>query len=344
MAERFTSLALLPNLAPRSPGWRRHAPAVLYLVALGALLVSLARPQAVIPVRKDESTVVMVMDTSISMVATDVQPNRLTAAQSAGRRFLETLPEAVRVGLISFSNAPEVQTLPTDDRQALRAALQGLQAGGGTAMGDALSQALDIAAAARAESAAAGRRRSRRPPPPRPPPPAPGRPPPPAPQAPGTAPQGAPAAVLLLSDGAQTAGTIEPLAAAQRARELGIPIYTIALGTQGGTIESPDAPGTGQRLAVPPDETTLRQVADAHRGALLHRPHGERPARRLRRPGGLSQRRARAARGDGPGRRDRRRPAHRRRGAGPGLVQPLPLTARFPKGTPIEAGAALALV
>ena len=269
VAERFTSLALLPNLAPRSPGWRRHAPAVLYLVALGALLLSLARPQAVIPVRKDESTVVMVMDTSISMVATDVQPNRLTAAQSAGRRFLETLPEAVRVGLVSFSNAPEVQTLPTDDRQALRAALQGLQAGGGTAMGDALSQALDIAAAARAESAAAAAAGAT----PAPATPTPARPVAPAtPGTPGTAPQGAPAAVLLLSDGAQTAGTIEPLAAAQRARELGIPIYTIALGTQGGTIESPDAPGTGQRLAVPPDEATLRQVADLTGGRFYTAP------------------------------------------------------------------------
>jgi Ca-activated chloride channel family protein len=269
VAERFTSLALLPNLAPRSPGWRRHAPAVLYLVALGALLVSLARPQAVIPVRKDESTVVMVMDTSISMVATDVQPNRLSAAQSAGRRFLETLPEAVRVGLVSFSNAPEVQTLPTDDRQALRTALQGLQAGGGTAMGDALSQALDIAAAARAESAAAAGAT----PAPAPPTATPARPAAPAtPGAPGANTQGAPAAVLLLSDGAQTAGTIEPLAAAQRARELGIPIYTIALGTQGGTIESPDAPGTGQRMAVPPDEATLRQVAEATGGRYYTAP------------------------------------------------------------------------
>jgi Ca-activated chloride channel homolog len=272
VAERFTSLALLPNLAPRGPGWRRHAPAVLYLVALGALLVSLARPQAVIPVRKDESTVVMVMDTSISMVATDVQPNRLTAAQSAGRRFLETLPEAVRVGLVSFSNAPEVQTLPTDDRQALRTALQGLQAGGGTAMGDALSQALDVAAAARAESAAAAAAAGATPAP-APPTATPARPAAPAtPGAPGAGPQGAPAAVLLLSDGAQTAGTIEPLAAAQRARELGIPIYTIALGTQDGTIESPDAPGTGQRMAVPPDETTLRQVAEATGGRFYAAP------------------------------------------------------------------------
>jgi Ca-activated chloride channel family protein len=78
--------------------------------------------------------------------------------------------------------------------------------------------------------------------------------------------------VLLLSDGAQTAGTIEPLAAAQRARELGIPIYTIALGTQGGTIESPDAPGTGQRMAVPPDEATLRQVAEATGGRYYTAP------------------------------------------------------------------------
>ncbi|HVG97519.1 MAG TPA: VWA domain-containing protein, partial [Chloroflexota bacterium] len=79
-------------------------------------------------------------------------------------------------------------------------------------------------------------------------------------------------AVLLLSDGAQTAGTADPLAVAQRARELGIPVYTIALGTANGTIESPDAPGTGQLLAVPPDETTLRRIADVTGGKFFTAP------------------------------------------------------------------------
>ncbi|HVG98468.1 MAG TPA: VWA domain-containing protein, partial [Chloroflexota bacterium] len=151
VAGRFSNLALMPNLAPNQPGWRRHVPAALYLGALAALLVSLARPQAVLPVRKEQATVVMVMDTSVSMVATDVQPSRLAAAQAAGRRFLESVPQAMRVGLISFSNAVDVQTRPTDDRQAVQAALNSLRANGGTAMGDALNQALDMADTARAE-------------------------------------------------------------------------------------------------------------------------------------------------------------------------------------------------
>ena len=267
VAGRFSNPALMPNLAPRRPGWRRHAPAVLYLGALAALLVSLARPQAVLPVRKEQATVVMVMDTSVSMVATDVQPTRLAAAQAAGRRFLEAVPQAMRVGLISFSNAVDVQTRPTDDRQAVAAALNSLRANGGTAMGDALNQALDMANTARAEESGAT---------PAPPTatPVPARPGGTAPgvATPGARPAGAPAAVLLLSDGAQTAGSADPLAAAQRARELGIPVYTIALGTPNGTIESPDAPGTGQLLAVPPDETTLRRIAEVTGGRFFTAP------------------------------------------------------------------------
>jgi Ca-activated chloride channel family protein len=258
VARRFASPGLLPNLAPRGPGWRRHVPAMLYLLALGALLVSLARPQTMVPVRREQSTVVLLMDTSISMIATDVQPNRLQAAQAAGRRFLEILPTPVRVGVVSFSNSVDVLTRPTDDRQAVLAALDTLRAGGGTAMGDALNQAIDVAQTASAAEAANATPTSA---------PAPARP-----GAPATTPATRPAAVLLLSDGAQTAGQADPLVAAGRAQQLGIPIYTIALGTQSGSIESPDAPGTGQRLAVPPDEATLRRVAELTGGRFFTAP------------------------------------------------------------------------
>jgi Ca-activated chloride channel family protein len=272
-AGRFANPALLPNLAPRSPGWRRHIPAALYFSALAALLVSLARPQAMVPVRKEQATVVMLMDTSASMVATDVQPTRLAAAQAAGRRFLDALPGPVRVGLISFANAPEVQTRPTDDRQAVRTALDSLQPGGGTAMGDAINQALDVASTATQAEAAGAQGDPQATPVPPTATPAPARPG--APNAPGARPGAPPAAVLLLSDGSQTAGTTDPLAAAQRAHDLGIPVYTIALGTQSGTIESPDAPGSGQLLAVPPDEATLRRVAELSGGRFFTAPTAE---------------------------------------------------------------------
>lgn len=248
-AARFTNLALLPNLAPQAPGWRRHAPAALYLLALSALLMALARPQAVLTVPQEQATIVLVMDTSISMVATDVQPNRLTAARTAGQRFLDSVPEPFRVAVVSFSNVAQTLTVPTVDRQAAREALGSLRAEGGTAMGDALDHALQVVRDSEAGGASTGL-------------------PTPAPSpTPSSSP---PTAILLLSDGANTAGQAQPLEAAARARQLGVPVYTIALGTPGGTIESPDAPGSGQRLAVPPDESTLRQIAELTGGRFFN--------------------------------------------------------------------------
>jgi Ca-activated chloride channel family protein len=119
-ATRFTNRDLLPNLAPRAPGWRRHVPVAFYLLALSALLIALAGPRAVVPVRQEQATVVMVLDTSISMSAVDVQPTRLAALQAAGRRFLEILPAPVRVGMVAFSAAPQVLAPPTTDRAALQ--------------------------------------------------------------------------------------------------------------------------------------------------------------------------------------------------------------------------------
>ena len=260
-AARFANLDLLPNLAPRAPGWRRHAPAALYLLALGALLLSLARPQAVLPVRREQATVLMVMDASSSMTATDVAPTRLAAAQVAARRFLDTVPAAMRVGVVAFSSSAEVLAAPSDDRAAAQAALDRLRVQPGTAMGDALELSIALAQAhatqgangANGTNGANGVT------------PSPAIPTPAAPAAP-------PAAILLLSDGAQTAGRAQPLEAAAEARRLGIPVYTIALGTPNGTIESPDAPGTGQRLAVPPDETTLRRIAELTGGRFFTAP------------------------------------------------------------------------
>jgi Ca-activated chloride channel family protein len=137
-------------------------------------------------------------------------------------------------------------------------------------MGDAINQALDVASAASQPEGTGAQGAPPATPVPPTATPAPGRPG--APNAPGTRPAAPPAAVLLLSDGTQTAGTSDPIAAAQRARDLGIPVYTIALGTQSGTIDSPDAPGTGQRLAVPPDEATLRRVAELSGGRFFTAP------------------------------------------------------------------------
>ena len=237
---RFTNPALLPNLAPRAPGWRRHVPAAFYLLALAGLLLSLARPQAVMAVPREQATLVLVMDTSISMVATDVQPNRFAAANAAAKRFLAALPAAYRVSLVSFSANAQLVAAPTADRAAIRAALDSLRPEGGTAMGDALELARGVV-----QSVAT------------------------AEQIPDE--EEIPAAILLLSDGAQTAGQAQPLDVAERiADELRVPVYTIALGTQQGVIDSPDNPGTP--FPVPPDEATLRQVARLTDGQFFTAP------------------------------------------------------------------------
>ncbi|HEX2036986.1 MAG TPA: VWA domain-containing protein [Chloroflexota bacterium] len=276
-AVRFTNLDLLANLTARTPAWRRHVPPVLYLLALATLLLSLARPQAMVPVPKEEATVVMVMDTSGSMAATDVQPSRLLAARAAGRTFLDQLPPSFRVAIVSFSGTAETLLRPTTDRAAARNSFDLLRAEGGTAMGDGIMRAIDLAepivrpdAAAATTPAPGATPTPRRPALPALPttPPATATPAPPAGQAtPGPSATPQPAAILLLSDGANTSGRADPLRAAERARQLGIPIYTIALGTSTGTVNV-----MGQRLRVPPDTRTLQEIAEITDGQYFSAP------------------------------------------------------------------------
>ena len=288
-AVRFTNLDLLANLIPHTPAWRRHLPTGLYLLSLGSLLVSLARPQAIVPVPKEHATVVMVMDTSGSMAASDVQPTRMAAARQAGKTFLDVLPPKFRVALVPFSTTAQVAVRPTTDRAAVREALDALRADGGTAMGDAIQRGLEVAqsvngnpdVAANGGAGAVPTPRGgvgtgippRIPSPPTPAPTTPAVPTPPA--APGASTSGdgpPPAAILLLSDGASTSGRLQPLEAARAARQLGIPVYTIALGTQDGALEIPGPRNTVRRQPVPPDEETLRQVAEITGGHFFAAP------------------------------------------------------------------------
>jgi Ca-activated chloride channel homolog len=272
-AVRFTNLDLLAGLLPRVPSWRRHLPAVLYLGALTALLLSLARPQAMVPVPKEQATVVMVLDTSGSMAATDVQPTRLLAAQAAGKTFLDVLPPKFRVAVVSFNSVTQTLLRPTTDRQAAREALDYLRADGGTAMGDGLMRGIELT-----ELGPAGglEGQATQPGPsliPRPssrtalPTPTPTPAPTPSPQPGAESPERLPAALLLLSDGASTSGTVQPLQAARVAHDLGIPVYTIALGTPDGTVNI-----LGRRISVPPDERTLRQIAEITGGQFFNAP------------------------------------------------------------------------
>jgi Ca-activated chloride channel homolog len=244
-AVAFANPDLLPNLVTARPGWRRHLPPLLLLLALGALVVALARPQRTVAAPQRAATVVMVTDVSGSMNATDVQPDRLTAAVRAARRLTDELPEEFRLGMVTFADFAEVQAPPTTDRAPVRAALDRLRAEGGTAMAIGLRRALDLARQPVPDETGAGTRRL-------------------------------PAVLVLLSDGKDTQSGISPVEVAEHARRLRVPIYAIALGTPSGEVEVRDQFGFSQRIQVPPDTETLREVARVTGGRYFAAPDAAR--------------------------------------------------------------------
>ena len=272
-AVRFTNVDLLGNLVPRTPAWRRHVPPALYLVAIAALVLALARPSLAVQVPREEATIVLTMDVSGSMMATDVSPTRLAAAQQAANDFVDQLPASVKVGLVAFSTAPRVVVAPTIDRAAIHAGINDLQARGGTALGDAITTSLE---AAGLDPATVG-------------------------QAPGASPSATPSesaspspsasaspsanasgdpgsqerpvvATVLLSDGKNSTGELEPLPAADLAAALNVPIYTIALGTADGIVTVPDDQGQLRTVNVPPDTETLAAIAETTGGRAFEAP------------------------------------------------------------------------
>jgi len=262
-AVRFTNVDLLSNLVPRSPGWRRHLPPVLYLAAISALAIGLARPSMVLAVPREEATIMLTMDVSRSMRATDVDPNRLTAAQQAATDFVDRLPEQFRIGLVAFSTEARLVVEPTTDRAEIREALASLRADGGTAMGDAIDLALDASGAVPEAT---------------PTPEASAEPEPSAEPDPSASPEADAVPVVaevVLSDGANSTGTLEPIEAAQRAAELGVPIYTIALGTNEGTVDVPNPLGMLESMPVPPDPETLATIAEMTGGRFFEAPTAE---------------------------------------------------------------------
>jgi Ca-activated chloride channel homolog len=229
-AMRFTNLDLLANVVTESPRfWRRHLPPLLTLLALAALVIAVARPHVEVQVPKERATVMLATDVSGSMQATDVQPDRLTAAREAAKRFSERLPKEFRLGLVSFNQQSQLLVPPVTDRDLVRQALDGLSAGGGTAMGDALENSLSTLR----ELAKTQKQQGRRNP---------------------------PAVVVLLSDGKNTGGS-DPLEVARQAKKLGVPINTVALGTDAGIVELTDPEGFLRTIPVPPDRDALRQIA-----------------------------------------------------------------------------------
>src|SRR4030095_8569661 len=144
-AARFTNLDLLANVVDASPGRRRHLPAALVLASPVPLNVARARPQAFVAVPRNDATVVLTMDNSASMTATDVAPSRLDAAKSAASTFLDVVPDRFKVGLVSFSSAVRVREEPTEDGSAVRSSLEASQGEVGTALGDAILASVRLA-------------------------------------------------------------------------------------------------------------------------------------------------------------------------------------------------------
>jgi Ca-activated chloride channel homolog len=244
-AKTFANPALLPNLVTDRPGWRRHLPPLLLLGALAALVVALARPQRTVAAPQRAATVMMVTDTSGSMNAEDVDPDRLSAAVKSARKLTDELPDNFRLGLVTFSDFAEVQAPPTTDRDPVKAGLDRLRASGGTAMATGLQRAIDLART-------------------------------PVPNENGTGTRRLPSVLVLLSDGKDTQSPVDPLEVARQAKDLKIPIFAIALGTPTGEVEVQDQFGFTQRIPVPPDTETLREIARITGGKYFAAPDAAR--------------------------------------------------------------------
>lgn len=225
-AVRFTAAPALKLAAGTVPAWRTHLPTAVALAALATLALAAAKPQRTVAVPSERGSIMLVTDHSRSMLATDVEPNRLTAAKKAARTFLGQLPPRLPVGVVAYSGAPDAVQAPSRDHNDTREIIDAQVADGATATGDALAVA--------AEALVRQRRPGNRP----------------------------PAAIVLLSDG-QTSGGRNPVEVALEAKRLRIPIFTVSLGTSAATVPGPEL---GTRLPAVPDPETLERIADVSGG------------------------------------------------------------------------------
>ena len=230
---RFTNTTLLSRVVPKQSQWRRHLAVALSLLSLVTLVMAWARPNGIDYVPRERATIVMIIDVSQSMAATDVAPNRLEAEKQAALTFIKSLPASFNVSIVSLSGTPSLRLPPTTDRVQAQQTINGLKLENSTAIGDSITVALSAMA---------------------------------------MAPKGddesvAPGAIVLLSDGTNTAGRA-PTQAAVAAKEQQIPIYTISYGTDWmAYVDLPaedDYPAT--RAPVPPDPDLMRELASLSGG------------------------------------------------------------------------------
>ncbi|WP_139980200.1 VWA domain-containing protein [Nocardioides litoris] len=232
-AVRFATLPMLERLAPKRPAWRRHVPAALLLAAFVVLCFAAARPEVDREVPRERATVIVTVDVSLSMQATDVAPDRLTAAREAAATFIAGLPDGFNVGVVQFAGSASVLAEPSPDKAEAVAALDRLELAEGTAIGDGVLTSL-------AQVEALGDQSTTDPD--------------------GGESEPVPATIVLLSDGTNTVGSSVDQAAAA-ATEADVPVSTIAYGTPTGTVEV-----DGQIVPVPVDQPSLDALAEATGG------------------------------------------------------------------------------
>ncbi|RAL32390.1 VWA domain-containing protein [Rhodococcus sp. AQ5-07] len=234
---RFTNFELLEKVAPSRPGRWRHIPAILMVVALVFFTVALAGPTADKKVPRNRATVILVIDVSLSMQATDVEPTRLAAAQEAAKSFADGLTPGINLGLVAFAGTASVLVSPTTNRDATKVAIDNLKLSERTATGEAIFtslQSIDTLSAVL-----------------------------------GGSDQAPPARIVLLSDGKQTVpeNSDDPrggFTAARQAKDKGVPISTISFGTTYGRVEI-----EGDRIPVPVDDASLKEIANLSGGSFF---------------------------------------------------------------------------
>ena len=253
-AVRYASLALVKEALSQGPGWRRHVPPALLLLSLAAMLLAAARPVATLTLPSAQQTIILAMDVSGSMRATDVQPNRLVAAQNAAKAFLAELPRHVKVGIVAFAGSAQVAQLPTVNREDLVTAIDRFQMQRATATGNAIVMSLatlfpedgniDLQAMQngrerlRGAAIDAEKKEKKEF----------------TPVRPGSY---SSAAIIMLTDGQRTTG-VDPLEAAKLAADRGVRVYTVGIGTVDG--ETIGFEGWSMRVRL--DEETLKQIAN----------------------------------------------------------------------------------
>lgn len=228
---RFSNTQLLASVVPRRPGWRRHLTFALLLLSLTVLSLGVAGPTASVRVPQEKATVMLAIDVSLSMQATDVLPSRLEAAQQAAQEFADLLPPRINLGLVKFGRSGNVLVPPTLDREVVKRAIAGLELEQYTAIGEGVFACLDALTTFSRSSTMTNQ-------------------------------EPAPARIVLLSDGYNTVGR-KVAEAADVAKKASTPVSTIAFGTDNGTVE---VQGTIQ--AVPSDKVTLRGLAQSTGGSF----------------------------------------------------------------------------